>query len=357
MTHLDTATAVPLGPSPVKQFGLPEGWEQGDIEQLVSELTRRRILRTSVAAALLASLPGRIGAQGTPEALGWPRTVTGSLGEVVIPTKPERILCISDWGEVDYLIAMGVEPAIYGFTNRYGQGVSPWLAAMDVEALETFDLDISSGPDLEVVVAAQPDLIISEPHFAEPVLDQLQTIAPTLGVPTTFTGATWRDAQRTLGVACGTEQAAADAIAKTDDVIAAGKDQLSALADRTVTIAYFSAGDDGNTYSVVPISGAGLIEELGLAYDALGSEDAFEQRSMETVNELDAADLLVVIDFGLSDSNYSENPLYQGLTLVQEGRVTQLDIPPTRAFWGQTTLSVRWVVPFLVEAIETAVQA
>ncbi len=107
---------------------------------------------------------------------------------------------------------------------------------------------------------------------------------------------------------------------------------------------------------MVAPNGAGLIKELGLSYKALGSNDSFELRSIETVYQLDDADVLLVIDFGLSASNITESPLYQGPSIVQDERVAFLDILPTHAFWGQTTLSVRWVVPHLVEAIEAAAQ-
>lgn len=351
MTHLASSrTTLP----DLSTGDLPAGWTRAEWLELVSALTRRRALTSAAAAALLAGLPGLAGAQSTPIAGSWPRTITGSLGEVVIPAKPERILCLSDWGEVDYLMAMGVKPVTYGFTNRYGQGVSPWLTLAGGDTLEHYDLAIADGADLEIVAAANPDLIVSEPYFAEKVLAQLSAIAPTLGVPTTYTGATWRDAQTTLGLACGTETAAAQAISDTDRTIAEGKAQLTGLSGRAVTIAYFSDGDDGSTFTVVPKAGAGLIEELGLAYNGYASESSFDARSIETINQLSDADLLIVLDFGMSETSFTEEPLFQTLPVAKDGRYAKLDVLPTRAFWGQTSLSVRWCVPFLVEAITNA---
>ena len=249
--------------------------------------------------------------------------MTGSLGDVVIPAPPQRILALSDWGEVDYLMAMGVEPANYGYTNRYGEGVSPWLTAAGGEDLPHYDFAVTDGPDLEVVATATPDLIIAEPNFAQDILGQLNAIAPTLAIPTTFTGGTWRDAQTVVGQACGTEEAAQDAIDRVEAAIAAGKQALAAHADRTVTVAYFS---EDATYTVVPASGAALIEELGLRYNGYDSESSFDARSLETINQLADADLLVVLDFDFGETDIAEDAIVSLLPVISETRYTLLDV-------------------------------
>lgn len=334
-----------------------------DRVSLLNALTRRGFIGTASAVLAAASLAARASAQATPDASPaaspvagqWPRTVHGSLGDVTIEAKPARVVAVSDWYEVDYLMAQGVKPILYGYTNRWGAGVSPWLVAAGGEELETYDLEGSAEPDLEVIAAANPDLIVADPYIAEQVVSQLNAIAPTVGLPTPYSGSSdWREAQVLTGQATGDEAAAAAAIAETERAIADGRTQLAPYADRTVTIAYTSAYNGGSLFFATDDGQeATLIRELGVRFK--GHTDNSPQ-SMETVNTLQDADILLSFDDEDNQKYLEQNPLFQSLPVAGNGQYQTLSTIASRAIFAPSTLSVRWVIPELVEAIATAAE-
>ncbi|MGC4189611.1 MAG: ABC transporter substrate-binding protein [Thermomicrobiales bacterium] len=329
---------------------------------IVNALTRRGFIGAA-SAILAASAAGSVRAEGTPEASPtsspvtgvWPRTIHGSLGDVTIEAKPTRVAAVSDWFEVDYLMAQGVRPLIYGFTNRYGQGVSPWLIEAGGEDLETYDLEGANEPDLELIAAIRPDLIVADPYIAEQIVAPLNEIAPTVGVPAPYSGSEdWREGQIIVGQATGNEEAAAAAIAETEHVIAEGKARLAPYADRTVTIAY-AASYNGGTLYFATNSGqeATLIRELGMKFAGATQNEGL---SLEKINMLADVDILLSYDF-LENGTYLEgNSLFQSLPVASNGQYEAVSASAARALFAQTTLSVRWVIPQLVDAITAAAE-
>jgi iron complex transport system substrate-binding protein len=270
--------------------------------------------------------------------------VNDLFGPVTIPVAPERVVALSDWYEVDYLLAVGIRPVLYGYTNRYGQGVAPWVNENGGEGLTTYDLEGAAEPDLEAISAATPDLIVADPYISEQIIDQLRQIAPTVVIPTSYSGSKdWRTAQILVGRATGREAEAAQAIADTEATIDLGREELSAYADRRVTIAYTTAYNGGSLFmSVNDSQESGIIRDLGV-------------QSLETIQQL--ADVDILISYGYEDNwILEESPLFLGLPVASNGQYQP--IPPilARAMFAPSTLSVRYVVPELVTAIRTAAE-
>ncbi|GIO16790.1 ABC transporter substrate-binding protein [Cohnella xylanilytica] len=92
--------------------------------------------------------------------------------EVEVPTHPERVVALSNVGE---LLSLGVKPA--GTLNYYldkyknGDALSGVASVGDQEA------------DVEKVTAADPDLIIVSSYFKPELIESLQKIAPTVATP------------------------------------------------------------------------------------------------------------------------------------------------------------------------------
>lgn len=331
--------------------------------------SRRRVLAAALGLTLVPA--GHLAAQdatppstpdatpdatpgATPEAVSWPRTVQAVTGPVEILSRPERVVAISDWYEVDYLMAAGVRPVLYGYTNRYGQGVSPWLSGAGGDDLERYDL--AAEVDIEWVTVAEPDLIVSDAYFAQEVIDLLTAIAPTVVIPTPFSGSTdWREAQRLVGQSTGADEAAEEAISLTEEVIAGGRERLAAYADRTVSIAYASEYNGGSLFFAPDDSQeAGIIRSLGLTYLGLGPDNA--PYSFEDLDRLRPADILLSYDFMGSTELLTGTDLFRATPAYVEGRFVPVDETTTRALFSPTTLSVRWVIDRLVEAIVTGAE-
>ncbi|MBO0343914.1 ABC transporter substrate-binding protein [Roseibium limicola] len=135
-------------------------------------------IAVSTAALILSLCLGVAQAQET-------RNFTDDLGRTVaVPVHPKRIVSLHDLDITIPLIELGVPPvASHGRTALDGRH---FLRSGGL--LTGFDFDNSdirfigsSNIDMEAVVAAKPDLIITEPSRDTPV-EQLEKIAPTVSI-------------------------------------------------------------------------------------------------------------------------------------------------------------------------------
>ncbi|QJD86625.1 ABC transporter substrate-binding protein [Cohnella herbarum] len=88
--------------------------------------------------------------------------------EVEIPTKPEKIVVLGNMGEV---LSLGIKPIA---TNDY------YLSKYGTDRLAGVQSIGGDEPDMEKILALQPDLIIIPSYFKPEVLDALHKIAPTI---------------------------------------------------------------------------------------------------------------------------------------------------------------------------------
>ncbi|CAN0470231.1 unnamed protein product [Phaeothamnion confervicola] len=77
---------------------------------------------------------------------------------------------------------------------------------------------------------------------------------------------------------------------------------------------------------------------------------------METVNTLQGADILLSFDDADNQRYLEQNPLFQSLPVAGNGQYQTLSTIASRAIFAPSTLSVRWVIPQLVEAIASAAE-
>lgn len=326
----------------------------------IEAITRRRLL---TAVPLIGLMAAGIGcgdddddadpteeATGSPDT-GFPRTVNHSLGEAVIPTKPQRVVAINDEEPLEVLLAMDMEPILYGISNHYGILQSPWTKERGIDALPSFDNE-SWEPDVELVATEHPDLIFDV--WTPPELyEQLAGIAPTVVLRNDET-ATWEDVQRLAGEALGMETEAERAIEETNAVFPEQADRLKEYADRTVTIAYRFGNELLINGGESPIGR--IITKLGLTVEA-PDPALITSLSLEQWQTVDSAALLLAPVFFEEDLAAQESdPLFRTLPAVQEGRYVTLPIEVARAGYIETALSVRWVVPRIADAIIEAAE-
>lgn len=120
------------------------------------------------------------------------RTITDDAGRTVeVPDAPQRIVSMHDLDLTIPLIELGVRPV--GSHGRMGLDGKPYLRSSEI--LTGIDFDNSGiayigsiNADIEAVIAARPDLIVTEPGRATPV-EQLEKIAPTVVIDNTIDGA------------------------------------------------------------------------------------------------------------------------------------------------------------------------
>ncbi|XID91429.1 ABC transporter substrate-binding protein [Paenibacillaceae bacterium WGS1546] len=110
---------------------------------------------------------------GSPSPSAEPEAATKTIKDgldrdVEIPTKPERIVVLGNMGEV---LSLGVKPI---GTNDY------YLGKYEPERLAGVESVGGDEPDMEKILALQPDLIIIPSYFKPEILEALHKIAPTI---------------------------------------------------------------------------------------------------------------------------------------------------------------------------------
>lgn len=258
----------------------------------------------------------------------------------------------NDTEPLDFLLAIGLRPVLYGFTDGYGLGgLTPWVQAAGLDGVERFD-NLEREPDVELIAAAQPDLIL-DTWTSEDLYRQLSAIAPTLVIKNTD-NEPWQSVQRMVGQATGNETAAEQAIAETEAVIPEQAQRLAAFAGQTVAIAY-------QFFDEILISGAEvaigrLVEQLGLTVQAPDPAN-ITFLSLEQWQNVDGSDLLVSPEFFAADIESQEaGALFRSLPAVRNGHYVVLPVEVSQATYLESTLSVRWVLPKLADALLQAAE-
>ncbi|WP_159457251.1 ABC transporter substrate-binding protein [Marinactinospora thermotolerans] len=188
--------------------------------------TRRRVtasLRlTAVAAAGLLALTA-CGSGGSGEstaeadnAAPATRTVSTEMGDVEIPSEPQRIVSLNPTLTGDLLsLDASVASTAVGMSGgvRYDEDGFPvhWNGAAQEAGVEIFSTtaDIS----LEALASAEPDLIVAggvgrPMATARDMYDQLSAVAPTIFIDSS--DSTWQEQLTTLGEMLGAEDKAAE---------------------------------------------------------------------------------------------------------------------------------------------------
>lgn len=243
--------------------------------------------------------PGDAATASAPATDPFPVSVHHGQGDIRIPAEPHRVVALSSM-DIDAALAVGVTPVGAAKDPFAANGISPWLAGrLDPAKTELLVTD----PDIsfELIAALKPDLILAtgdyniEAHYAK-----LAGIAPTLAPTSSAAGDSWQQRQQAVGQALGRSQRASQAVAETDQSVAAaraayprlaGKTFSASFAYSTTQIATLSASTD---FAVRFLTGLGLVLAPGLA--DVGKTATDTQPGLlgpEQVNRL-AADLVVI---------------------------------------------------------------
>lgn len=159
---------------------------------------------TPTTAAATPSTPATTVAAPTTAATGT-RTVATEHGNVEVPIDPQRVVALDEYAALNAL-ALGVRPALVvaSFQSEVGGKV---LAA---EGIDVQPGSAEAGPNLEMIAAARPDLIIYTTEGAlEDRNEDLGAIAPAISLPY---NEPWRDIINTTAAVFGREAQAAPLI-------------------------------------------------------------------------------------------------------------------------------------------------
>jgi iron complex transport system substrate-binding protein len=255
---------------------------------------RRRVIGLLATLALGAltlaacgdeSGTGSGSAPAAAEDAAFPRTVKTIRGDVVVESKPERVVVL-DPQSADVVAALGVQPAVFDLASNDDYTAVPWLEGKLTGEFQRKLVGADWSADADAVLAARPDLIIGATTTITKgeVYDRLSKIAPTIagvieGVDP------WQDRVRIIADALGIPEKGAEVIAATDAKFAAAKSQLAGLDGKTYNFIAYANEQGGFWYGNGDwLSGFGLKPNEGQD----NTHKEFKVISRENVDTFDA---------------------------------------------------------------------
>ncbi|MYR54796.1 ABC transporter substrate-binding protein [Streptomyces sp. SID625] len=296
-----------------------------------SRLSRRTAaVALAIACGVVLSACGsseddssKSGAAGTSG--GGRTSVTDASGtKVEIPKAPERVVALSEM-DLDSALALGVKPV--GLSAGRGQKGAPEYLTQQAQGIPV--VGAVTGPDIEKVVQAKPDVILAGQTADAQVLAQLRKIAPT--VVTIDNTKSWKKSLELTGQVLGKADAAEKFLADYDTKAAALKKDLGAKAGATVSVARYSAKGTAVMQQGVFISD--VLKDLGFKRPGIQNEKGQGHStplSDENLKEIDGDWLFIGTlssagpDKGLLDQ-LQKKPAYRELDSVREGHATLID--------------------------------
>lgn len=249
-------------------------WTETERAALQDALTRRRLVGAAAAIAALGRNAAQAQTPGaTPEG---PWTFTDDRGITVnLPTRPKRI--VAQINSAAALWDLGIKPiAVFGSVTQVSGEREPTTGNVDLDAVAV----ISNGyedPDLEQLLALDPDLIVSTTWGAAdpsavwgvapesvPLMEQIAPIVVLSIVDTTLLQVIGRFEE--LAASLGADLTAPDVVAAKAAFEAARDDVRAALAEKPGLQTMFIAGSPDTLYVCGPsyYIDVRYFQELGL---------------------------------------------------------------------------------------------
>jgi len=280
----------------------------------------------------------------------FPATIETMFGSVTVESQPERVVALG-WGDAETALALGVQPVGASDWLAFGEdGVGPWVQEGYSESPEIIG---TVDPSFEKIAALAPDLILDTASSGDQGrYDTLSAIATTVGPPEGATAyLTPRDEQISMvASALGVPDKGAEVVADIDEQFATAAAEHPEFAGKTVTVAAYTS--DGWGAYVSGDARVQFLQDLGFvnnpAVEAVETDNFFIPISNENLGMLDA-DLLVVLPIYVETSEVTDNPLFQQIPAVQDGRFLVLDSGSDIA--NAISLNSALSIPFALEQL------
>lgn len=288
----------------------------------------------------------------------FPVIIETTFGPVTIDEEPVRIVA-TGWGDAETALALGVQPVGASDWLAFGgDGVGPWAEGLyeeSPEILGTMELSLEAIADLD------PDVILDVKSSGEQDrYDALSEIAPTIGPPEGGEQylVSWQDQVRMIAAVTGRSSQGEELIDEIDAQFVAAAAEHPEFDGATVTVGNRTASGYG-----AHVSGSGrvdLMELLGFVnnpeVENLRDDGFSVEIATERLDLLDA-DLVLMTPIGIEASEITDDPLFQAVPAVQDGRVVVLDDDTLAAALStNTVLSIAYaldtLVPIFADALD-----
>ncbi len=288
----------------------------------------RRTLNTSLAAALVSALIPKLALASAAEGS---RVIKHRMGTTDITGNPARIVAL-EFSFVQALDALGVVPAGIADDNqpkRIEQLLGKQIAYGSVGTrLE---------PNLELVSALVPDLIIADEARHSAVYAQLSAIAPTI-VLNSWEGdyQTIKDSVLTISDALGVKTKGDQVLSTHDATIAALKANIPAGEKRLFLLAV-ATPDSMSLHTSASFTGS-VFKAMGLTPAVEASVAVESGASLERLIAVNPDVMLVATDdAGTVLEQWKDNSAFANISAVKHGTIFQVDRNQFSRFRGLKT--------------------
>jgi len=318
----------------------------------------------AVAALTLTACSGGSSSTGAASDGGsadgaFPVTVSTEFGDVTVEKKPVRVVALG-WGDAETALALGVQPVgASDWLSFGGEGVGPWAEGLydtPPEIIETLE------PSYEAIAALKPDLILDTKSSGDKDrYDKLSSIATTVGVPEGKTSyLTTMDEQMDLvSSALGRHdegEKLLDGVDQAYEAAAAAHPEWKGktVAAATKTSEGWGAYIDGSE-RVSFLERLGFAQSPAIAALPANSGGFSVDISSEQLDLLDA-DLIVAFPIFIPTTELTDDPLFQAVPAVADGRSVVIDGDLSAAYSLGTTLAATYSIENLVPKIADALK-
>ncbi|HWG99596.1 MAG TPA: iron-siderophore ABC transporter substrate-binding protein [Pilimelia sp.] len=263
------------------------------------------------------------------QAAGGPVTVTDSRGRAVtLPAPATRVVGL-EWGEVEMLATLGVQPV--GVADV--KGFKTWNTAVTLGA-GVKDVGTRNEPSVDSIAALQPDLVVLGSDSAATLAPQLEKFVPVLvtkGSDASRNLDRMRDDFTMIATAVGKKDRAHQVLAEFDAALADARTKIADAGAAGKPFAIADGWKEGSTISIRMFGQGALVSQVGIA---LGLRNAWSGKvdPMWGLGQTDVEGLTVLKDpelrffYNASDGTdvfadgLAGNAIWKSLPFVQRGQ-------------------------------------
>lgn len=251
-----------------------------------------------------------------------PRSLEGAYGNVEVNGTPQRIVALGD-NALDAALSLDAKP-LATLASRGGNDVPEYLKA---KAGKIALVGSVREPNLEAILALQPDLILASSELSSDLYAKLSLMAPTI-VPKGGTFQDWRDTYATYALALDKADQAKQRIAEIDQRVDALRQRLPQ--GQKVSVVRWNP--QGPFIMSSHLFVGQLLQSLGLEANELAAEQKRKPHSdilsLENLSKVDADWIFLATlnpDGRKALNEARKQPAFTRLNAVKNDRVISVD--------------------------------
>ncbi|MCS7459176.1 iron-siderophore ABC transporter substrate-binding protein [Paenibacillus doosanensis] len=297
-------------------------------------------------------------AGASQDASGGSKSIKHALGTTEIKGTAKRVVAL-DWSYVEFLLAVGVQPA--GVADI--KGYKTWVNIPTQLDASVVDVGVRTEPSLEAIAALKPDLIVAPDFRIKSSYEALSKIAPTVAFnpyPAEGAGDQYDEMEKTfltvadlVGKKAEGEKVMSDLQKSFDEAKAKLKEKGKEGAEIAVTQAFSQQNAAVLRMFTDNSMIIQIMNRIGLknAFKSAKFEpNGFATTSVEALPAVQNANFIYIVqdNDNIFEKQLKDNAVWNGLAFVKENRTYKL---PGNTWTFGGPLSAKTIVDLLTNAL------